>query len=1307
MSNKTSLLLRWLPAPLFFFLFLLWSCNQDNGTESFFNLGKLADSLSGYDSIRVIVKSLDGGVLDTAFHGKVNSKNDLASLSVPHYQGEKVIISIVGYNAGVVVYLSDRSYDGTKNKTESIIPYILPNAAVHIVANDTQITEGDSVPLPSATLTPENLYDKTLLWSSSDSLTVSLGSLRYHGLKAGVAQLRVWLKSDSSKHAGFQVRVLAKSGSKAPDSLRLAPDTLRVAVNGVDRGFTLTAFPASASYAVKWSIQDSTVAVINASGSVHALKSGKVRAWVISQEDARITDTAWVISQAEVKVDSVRFVLDSTHVFIGGTPDSLLVKVYPSLANSELEWIIRDSSMTNITDGKVEGLKAGSTWVLARSKPYPDKLDSLRVIVQERQHVDSVVVKPDTLRLYTGGESWALKGKVYPEKGAAALLWRSLQPGIVSVDDTGKATPQAPGSTYILAVSQADTTRRDSSLIIVKRDVPILNVGRDTSVAVGQSVTFTPVVNQEYGVVTQFKWDLDGDGTWDDSASDVKPVTKTYSEAKEYPARFYVRDGEGNDTLVVKKVKAVKGPVVLILDPADQTYTNKTPIDISWSIDGVAQSALVKQTLVEGANTVTRTAKDSVGNSNSTSITVYLDTKAPEKPIVKGVTPTNTKTPTWTWTSGGGGGNGKYRYRLDNEVLDGAPEVKDTSYKPIVELSEGVHTLLVQERDAAGNWSISGYFAVRVDLTPPAAPKVSATSASPTNNPRPAWSWTGDSATGMGTYRLRLDTNDLTQGSTTVTKTGFTPGKDLADGVHTLYVQERDSAGNWSASGYFPVRVDLTPPAAPKVSTTTASPTTNHRPTWSWTGDSATGMGTYRLRLDTNDLTQGSTTVTKTGFTPGKDLADGVHTLYVQERDSAWNWSPSGYSSILVQTQTTDTTDTSDLAKERIVTINGSIWHLKSKLKAILMGDFTYGFNHTIGYPNLDSTIARIGNAENPKWTVDWIQGTSQVDSKITVANLSKYQVFFANYISGMGQSGSSLIPAASQTALQSFVEDSGKGIFLQHSSGDSRYNAGSNPWPWYFTIYPPQYNGSVGSGSVGSVGKIGVWGENNKAAKQHPVLQGITWNGSDSVTIGYGMELPTFVYVMTNPTIKPAGWQGLLGLNPSTCSTPNTCGNGGYDYTNESAKGGAWGYPISWTAPQKKGTVGYFMEGHDKNMMNAMTQAIWDRYYKQFMYYLAGYDSTLVGTSMNAPKHDLYMGVDRSGITFHPSEAASVLITKPGYHIVALYDIAGHKITEERGNKTPFDYNFSANMNGLRSGVYIMRVVVPGAARSGRVIVK
>ena len=87
---------------------------------------------------------------------------------------------------------------------------------------------------------------------------------------------------------------------------------------------------------------------------------------------------------------------------------------------------------------------------------------------------------------------------------------------------------------------------------------------------------------------------------------------------------------------------------------------------------------------------------------------------------------------------------------------------------------------------------------VRLDDTPPAAPVVALGAYAAPD--RPGWSWTPGGG-GNGSFRYRLDNADLSAGATATTAASFAPGADLAAGTHTLYVQERDSSGNWSASG--------------------------------------------------------------------------------------------------------------------------------------------------------------------------------------------------------------------------------------------------------------------------------------------------------------------------------------------------------------------------------------------------------------------------------------------------------------------------------------------------------------------------
>jgi len=191
----------------------------------------------------------------------------------------------------------------------------------------------------------------------------------------------------------------------------------------------------------------------------------------------------------------------------------------------------------------------------------------------------------------------------------------------------------------------------------------------------------------------------------------------------------------------------------------------------------------------------------------------------------------------------------------------------------------------------------STYGAVPKAYAPfPALPPVVSGPDSPTSDTRPTWTWVSGGGGGIGTFRRQLDS---TSGSWTVTTAhSWTPPTGLSDGPHTLFVQERDDAANWSASGSFTVVVDTTTPRAPVVSGL-ASPTGETRPTWTWVSGGG-GNGTFRRQF-------GTTTGTWTGTTdlswkPDVALDDGPHTLFVEERDDAANWSTSGSCTVTVLT---------------------------------------------------------------------------------------------------------------------------------------------------------------------------------------------------------------------------------------------------------------------------------------------------------------------------------------------------------------------------------------------------------------------
>jgi hypothetical protein len=161
------------------------------------------------------------------------------------------------------------------------------------------------------------------------------------------------------------------------------------------------------------------------------------------------------------------------------------------------------------------------------------------------------------------------------------------------------------------------------------------------------------------------------------------------------------------------------------------------------------------------------------------------------------------------------------------------------------------------------------------DLTPPDSPIVS--SITLTKDPMPTWTW--DSRGGSGTFRYKLDNNDLTIGATETTALSYMPEIALSDGTHTLYVQECDVAGNWSTSGSFTITIDTIAPAVTVVEnqtmnglfTQTATGTDANAMTYAWSKQAgpgevafgtATGLsttiaasldGTYTIRFTATD----------------------------------------------------------------------------------------------------------------------------------------------------------------------------------------------------------------------------------------------------------------------------------------------------------------------------------------------------------------------------------------------------------------------------------------------------------------------
>ncbi|HLP43523.1 MAG TPA: PKD domain-containing protein, partial [Fibrobacteria bacterium] len=645
---------------------------------------------------------------------------------------------------------------------------------------------------------------------------------------------------------------------------------------------------------IVWTVSDTTVAIHVRDALFEGRKTGVTLVRAVSHSRPSVLDSAVILVSAPVVPTAVRFQETAIDVFLGGAQRTLVVQVLPSQANQDVELFLTDSSKASLV-GKVLATKAeGLVSVIARSKVDPGLADTLAVRILPRAiPVERVEVSDRTLTLFRGGSSKTVTATVRPSTAPTQVTWTSLAPTVATVSALGEIKPLGAGSALIIATSLADSIRKDTVTVTVKVDAPRLTVGPDTTVSAGQPVRFTvSAAPQEYGEIVSFKWDLDGNQVYEDSARVLQTVSFTYAKPGEYSAVFHARDTEGNEVKATRKVVVVKGALVAILSPADGTYTNRKVVTVRWSVDGQERESL--DTLkVHGANTLSRAAKDAAGKEFIASVTVHWDTVAPPAPVVRATSPTNVQ-PRWSWSSGNGG-SGEFRAQLGSGAFaPNAPTTKDTAFALVeAPVSGTTYTLYVQERDQAGNWSATGSLAVRFDNTRPTLAIVSP-QASGTYYTRLATVTLEGTVSGpyrMTAVQYKVDEGaptaaTLTGGQWKITSLPLTSGKQ-----NVITVTATDSMGTTSSATLTVVRDD-TPPPMPTFTNQPADVVSSTQATWEWTGaPDPTGSGPsgrFRYSLNGAAFTEGTLL-----RTPNLTLREGRNEIQVQQQDRAENWSAS------------------------------------------------------------------------------------------------------------------------------------------------------------------------------------------------------------------------------------------------------------------------------------------------------------------------------------------------------------------------------------------------------------------------------
>jgi len=522
---------------------------------------------------------------------------------------------VTAKKAGRVIITAKQTVNGIVKKATCVI-MVQPTVST-ITVDPSKIT----LPIKGyktlhAIIAPLNLSGISLTWKSSNTDIVKV--IEYDALTAtvqGVAGGHAVISAINQDnvvvgycHVSVQQSVTSIVLSEAEITLDLL--TKRVQLRAI-------VYPESAlNQKVNWSTTDETKARVDQNGLVTILKPGTVT--IIASSDDNPVATAFCNLNIQIPVVSIT--LDETvkTMYKGQTARLAYVILPNNASNNAVTWLSTNAAVATVdATGKVSAKNTGTTVIILKTL---EGGFSVYCTLTVRSVATGIKLDVSELELKTG-EVYYIKPTLTPKDSTDnELVWESSDPKVATIDNNGKISAKAAGTTIIMARTEAGATAYCK--LKVKRTVDgiLLNFSEKT-VFIGNEfklkVSVSPSDASEWGV------------TWKSSNTKVATVSEdgiveglvggtalitctTIDGGFSAICAISVREPMTKITLNHESYKlGIEKTVMLIATITTETATNP---DITWSSSN-KKVALVNQKgkvtgISAGYSTITAIAQD-------------------------------------------------------------------------------------------------------------------------------------------------------------------------------------------------------------------------------------------------------------------------------------------------------------------------------------------------------------------------------------------------------------------------------------------------------------------------------------------------------------------------------------------------------------------------------------------------------------------------------------------------------------------------------------------------------------------------
>lgn len=405
-----------------------------------------------------------------------------------HNIGTSKIIVSYGDNLSASCYV-----EVVKPVTELTIEAISPD--VNLNNNHLEMFIGSTQKI-KVNILPEDAYDKTLTWQSSNSNIADIYDDTIYAITIGEAELTVTAAS------GVQASLKTSVKPVIATSIEMNREEI-VLFEGEQASLDVSFLPTNAtSKLLKWESNDQTIASVEDDGTVHAIKTG---ACIIS---ASTTDGSNLTAKCTVLVKPVEatgIVLNHTNaeLYQFETLQLSATVVPTNTTDKTITWTSSDESIAAVSR---YGLVTTNNIGVATITATCGSASSSCTISVLPIAAESLTLNHTTLQLKVG-ETTTLVASVYPENALNKdVVWISSDENIASIDENGVITAIALGNATITA--KCGDIEATCILQVIPTPVEFISLNPDNiELKVGESSTLHAIVYPEDATDKTILWE--------------------------------------------------------------------------------------------------------------------------------------------------------------------------------------------------------------------------------------------------------------------------------------------------------------------------------------------------------------------------------------------------------------------------------------------------------------------------------------------------------------------------------------------------------------------------------------------------------------------------------------------------------------------------------------------------------------------------------------------------------------------------------------------------------------------------------